>query len=508
MNPYQSYRVLIRGDRSFDLYNTPIVNTENGLLMHDATKLKATGTLVYGTVTYSFNGVTNNITGSTYASASYGLSTAKYGYSYIANPYDCPIDFHNIYSNGHITNMVDGYWYLDPTIGATGKYVAYNAIANTTNTGASFGNFIQPGQGFLVGNNNSSSPTLKITEADKSILSTSKTAVFGIDAPTSKIVIDLLSGVNSSQLDAAVAVFGNNFSNGFGMEDSRKLANGADNLSLKEDTDYLSIDARLPATASDILNVNFAQPSTKTYQLKIDASRYINNGFTPSLFDAYKSITTPIDSVSIINFTVDTAIKSSYQDRFSVKFKPTALAINSIIATASLSNNIATISWNTLGEKGVSRFEIEKSTDAKTFTSIGKATAKNTAYASYSATDNSVTATSYYRIKAISEVGAVSYSNIVLVKLTIDNYQLSIYPNPLVGKTLNVSFGNVAAGNYTITINNVLGQKMVESAISHSGSSANHPLTINCTLAAGAYNVVVRDASGKQVYQSNLSVQP
>ena len=186
------------------------------------------------------------------------------------------------------------------------------------------------------------------------------------------------------------------------------------------------------------------------------------------------------------------------------------LAVNSIVASATLNNKIATISWNTVGEKGVSRFEVEKSSDAVSFTKIAQATAKNTATASYSTTDNSATAvTTYYRIKAISEVGTVSYSNVA--KLSTFDSKLStytLYPNPLKGKVLNVSLANVATGKYALVLTNVLGQKVYEGSINHQVATELHSVTINNALAAGTYSVTVNDTNNKSVYQSNVVVQP
>ena len=210
-----------------------------------------------------------------------------------------------------------------------------------------------------------------------------------------------------------------------------------------------------------------------------------------------------------ISFTIDANNAASFQNRFTILFTPSALPVNNIVASASLNNKIATVSWNTVGEKNVSHYVVEKSTDAKSFTTIGQSTAKNTATASYNLTDNSVTATTYYRIKAISTSGAANYSNVAKVQLTVNSNQYAVYPNPLKGNTLNVSMDNVVSGKYTVSIYNALGQKVSEQAISHTGGSATHALTINNSLAAGAYSVSIREANSKQlVHQSTLSVQP
>ena len=84
-----------------------------------------------------------------------------------------------------------------------------------------------------------------------------------------------------------------------------------------------------------------------------------------------------------------------------------------------------------------------------------------------------------------------------------------MYPNPLKGKTLNVEMRNVVAGKYMVSIYNALGQKLSEQAISHTGGSATHAISINNALAAGVYSVTISEANSKQlVHQSTLSVQP
>ena len=314
-----------------------------------------------------------------------------------------------------------------------------------------------------------------------------------------------------SIVDGAAVAFRSDFGNtAYGPQDALKLAGATDNLAISDKGKNLSIDGRLPATASDAIPLAITKPTATAYQLSIDASNYISNGFEPMLYDAFKNTTKALGTGSTtVDFTIDAANAATYQNRFTILFAPSALPVNSIVASASLNNKVATITWNTVGEKSVARYEVEKSTDAKTFATIGQSTAKNTATASYSTTDNSVTATSYYRIKAVSTSGAVSYSNIA--KLSIINYQLSIslYPNPLKGKTLNVALDNVVAGKYTVSIYNALGQKVNEQTISHTGGSATHALVIGNTLAAGVYNVTISEAGSKQlVHQSTLSVQP
>jgi hypothetical protein len=75
------------------------------------------------------------------------------------------------------------------------------------------------------------------------------------------------------------------------------------------------------------------------------------------------------------------------------------------------------------------------------------------------------------------------------------------------GKVLNLSMDNVAAGKYVVSIYNILGEKVNEQTISHGGGGASHAITINNTLAAGVYSVIIREeGSGQVVNKTSLVV--
>ena len=535
LDPFVGYRVLVRGDRSFNLATTPISNIYTyGLLMVNPTVLRSIGgKLITGTVTYN----TTNASGTTYdgtsiSSTAGALNNTVGAFNLVANPYVAPVQWGtgtstndaNTTVYGASSNVNGSYWYLDPTYGATGRYIAFNALTGsatvrTTKNGdtaykstTALG-YIQPGQSVFV-QTFAANPTVVFNETAKAVTST-KSSIFGVSVPLSKLYISLLkqdSTATFNRVDGAAIAFNAGFTNdAYGPQDALKFASSTDNLSIADKGKNLSIDGRLPATATDKLPIAISNVSGKNYQLLVDASNYTSNGFAPYLVDSYRGTVSALTNIiNTITFTADANVAATYSNRFSIAFKATTLAVNSIVASATLNNKIATISWKTVGEKGVARFEVEKSADAISFTKIGQATAKNTVSATYSTTDNIVTdATNYYRVKAISEVGTVSYSNVA--KVSIDNRlpSYSLYPNPLKGTwVVNLSLTKVAAGKYTVTINNVLGQKVQEVAISHAGGNASHVLTVNSTMAAGTYSITVRDANGETVCQSNLSIQP
>ncbi|MFP5041450.1 T9SS type A sorting domain-containing protein [Parasediminibacterium sp. JCM 36343] len=506
VTPFTGYRLLIRGDRSFNLYGTGIPNTPLGLLMYNATRLEASGTLVTGNVTYDPTGVSNAVTGSTYANSTYALNNATdSSFNLVANPYVCPVDWSKL-----TRDSIEGYYYyLDPTIGATGAYVAGNSVSNP---------YIQAGQAIFIQNKKGypKYPVIGFTEAAKA--PGNQTAVFGI---SSKLPLALLREETAGsgkyhKMDIASIVFSDSYSNGYNSnEDAPKLDNSSDNLSIRElsATKALSIDGRRPATTGDIIAIQLAQVVKANYQLQIDGSSYNSNGLTPYIYDGYTKTYTALESsLNTISFAVVNTVAATYANRFRIVFKPTVLAVNSITATATLnsSNSAATINWNTVGEDKVTSYTVEKSTDGASYTSICTAAAKNTATAAYSYVDNSVaTGTTYYRIKAISTDGSTAYSNVVA--LTTYNVQLTtynLYPNPLIGKVLNVKLSNVTAGKYTVSMYNSIGQKVHEEVVSHNGGTATHSLSITEKLANGVYNVTISSANSKGVvYEMSVTVQ-
>ena len=528
LDAFTGYRLLVRGDRTANIYTSPVTNTQSGLAMFNATTLSATGQLVTGTVTYNTianGGVTNTATG---GNSAVGLNATTNGFSLVANPYAAPVQWGTGTGSNSSTATVYGasggingsYWYLDPTSGATGKYIAFNALtgAATVSGLGTYSNtgtvpvgtgYIQPGQAVFV-QTTGATPTVVFQETAKATGAT-KASVFGT-AALSKIYISLLKQTTTgySNVDGAAVAFRSDFCNKvYGPQDAIKFSGANDNIYISDKGKNLSIDGRLPATASDAIALKISNPTATAYRLSIDASAYANNGFEPLLYDAFKNTAKALGTgTTTVDFTVDTAKAASFSNRFTILFAPSALPVNSIVANASLSNKTATITWNTVGEKNVASYEVEKSTDAKNFTAIGQVTAKNTATASYTATDNSVTATTYYRIKAISTAGNISYSNVAKVTYDLRLTTYALYPNPLTGKTLNVSLDNVVAGKYTVSIYNALGQRVITQTISHTGGSATHAISINSALAAGVYNVSISEANSKQVvHQSSLIVE-
>jgi len=93
-------------------------------------------------------------------------------------------------------------------------------------------------------------------------------------------------------------------------------------------------------------------------------------------------------------------------------------------------NNIL-LSWQTATEINTSHFNIQRSTNGKDFTTIGKVNAKGASTYTYNdplTTDDSRFTKLYYRLQIVDNNGVLSYSEVR--ELSIVNSQFSITPNP------------------------------------------------------------------------------
>ncbi|HEV7380836.1 MAG TPA: T9SS type A sorting domain-containing protein [Dyadobacter sp.] len=166
---------------------------------------------------------------------------------------------------------------------------------------------------------------------------------------------------------------------------------------------------------------------------------------------------------------------------------------------ARLIENHILVQWHTTQESNASHFEVERSSDARNFNLIGKVDAAGTsaALARYSHFDNNLPASSailYYRLRSVDTDGSYSYSRIISVEISGQNFISSVYPNPVL-KTENIVVeSNTNADR--VTVYNILGTK---SAVTTRHLSAGK-IEINTSQLANGIYLIRLDAADKTVY--------
>ena len=108
---------------------------------------------------------------------------------------------------------------------------------------------------------------------------------------------------------------------------------------------------------------------------------------------------------------------------------PGTLPLNLSSFTALINNRTNKLSWVTLNETNFKHFEVEKSADAINFTQFNLVDSKGNG--NYSTTDNApFNGNNYYRLKMVDLDGQYEYSQTIVVKNPLKNFEYTIFPNP------------------------------------------------------------------------------
>ena len=98
-------------------------------------------------------------------------------------------------------------------------------------------------------------------------------------------------------------------------------------------------------------------------------------------------------------------------------------------------------------------------------------------------------AKNWYRIKALSNTGQVSYSATVSVDEIVDS-KIFAYPNPLRDDNLTLYFNMQRSGNYLLQVMNTMGQIVKVQTVYIGGIKEQHTLSLG-KIAAGTYTISI-----------------
>lgn len=169
----------------------------------------------------------------------------------------------------------------------------------------------------------------------------------------------------------------------------------------------------------------------------------------------------------------------------------TPLPVDLVSFTAKLRNNKVSLNWVTASEKNNGSFAVERSQDARTFTTILTREGKGTTSTSttYDAIDEKpLTGTSYYRLKQIDFDGTVKYSSPVAVN-NLGVAEVTMYPNPT-EDVLNIQIGGSTEG-VRASVSDLTGRVVLTQVLSGNGQ-----LSLG-GLRSGTYLVTVGEGNSK-----------
>lgn len=150
----------------------------------------------------------------------------------------------------------------------------------------------------------------------------------------------------------------------------------------------------------------------------------------------------------------------------------------------------AVISWSNLTEENVEEYEVERSADGVSFSTVAtvKPSVNNSSKASYRVKDeNPLSGSSYYRILALETTGKKVYSTIMKVTINSPSDIFSVYPNPVTGNQFSLYIPQLTEGVYSVRIVNTAGQVILGNQFAHPGGLLSRSVELPATIPAGVY---------------------
>ena len=183
----------------------------------------------------------------------------------------------------------------------------------------------------------------------------------------------------------------------------------------------------------------------------------------------------------------------------------TIVPLDFLSITAKRKQGFTDVEWHTANEMDVKEHQVQRSSNAFSFVTVGKIPAINTSedhvYNFYDS-DN-VYGLVYYRIKSVDYDGTIKYSKVVSVSNNNPSENITLKNNPVMGTIyLSLSSANPSSFNYQLIATS--GSIAQQGNIQYGGTGS---LAINLqpNIAAGSYILVMND--GRILFTQKIIVQ-
>ena len=471
------YSVNIRGDRNSATNGVTCYNQLNSgsPVAPESVTLNATGTLTTGNLSVALNDI------------------SIHAFTLLANPYPSQISFFAFQASNSIIN--NKMWMFSPFGSGNFSTYANGHIANgAAGYDDTYGNNIASGQAFFVEANTNGSVTF--AEAHKTNGAIPNTQYFG--TAEKSIRIGLYNSGNI-RLDEILLIYSKMGSTQYNQQlDAISFSLTSQALVSYKGTIRLAI-AEMPDTTAANTTQLGVSSKTGAYSMAFDQTETIDNTQTVTMLDRFLGVAANMRSNPTYHFNVTTDTASKGSSRFKVVLGgANTLPVNFMRMSATQNIEGVLVRWQVANDANIASYQVEKSTEGVHFTSIN--TNKAIGATTYSIQDASLptgTNTLYYRIKSTDKDERFCYSNVAVLKLSIVNCHLSIFPN-LIQNKLNITLTGAAIGNlYKVKIATATGKIAF--------SMVNVPVKANLmvlnveSLAAGMYEIEFTDGKGNKL---------
>jgi hypothetical protein len=312
--------------------------------------------------------------------------------------------------------------------------------------------------------------------------------------------INLLT-MNSGEpvlVDGVAADFGRDFSNAFTADDAEKYSNGSETVSLLRDNKKLAVERHAAINNNDTMFLFTENLGYRNYSWQVNFGGRNIGTLQAWLGDRFAQTEIPLDMYQVNHISFDVAANSSAANRFYIVFKQAVVlpvTFVSIDAVRRADESIEVL-WKVANENAIHHYEVERSSDGSSFANITATAVTNSTQ--YTKTDvTPLTGDNYYRIKAVGTGGEFYYSAIVKVAAAVRNTFITISPNPVINKQLNLRFTGQQAGEYNLAISNSIGQVVYTRSLQLNNGNSVISLQLPSSLQTGNYQLKLTGSGGK-----------
>ncbi|MBL0355618.1 MAG: hypothetical protein IPP72_01455 [Chitinophagaceae bacterium] len=480
-----AYMLFVRGDRSTNLGLGTGAPTS-------VTTLRTTGDI--NVTTNAAAPLVLNGTGA------YVSGPAKY-YTF-SNPYPSAISFERIFTEPLNIGVPNIFYVWDANLSGSNNVGGWVTV---TRTGISTFNTspltpslatgeIQSGQAFML-NYPSGGATVPLTYKEAFKVSGSNVSLF---RPLNNQIRTTLIAKNpdgsASVNDGTLIIFNPDYCNDVDKEDANKIPNFAENISIVKNGIDVTIEKRKLMNENDTVFFRLTKMKTKGYSLSFDLDGLAGvEGKTAILEDGFLNTKTALNMEGVTDYDFSVALNTPSADanRFRIVFKK---LIQFTRIDAAVINTDVAVNWNVSSEFNISRYEVERSANGTDFEKVASqlSAGNDESGMSYSLLDlNPSPGVYYYRIKCISNNGAIAYSDKVKVTVIRGSPEMFVFPNPVTNNIIGLQMNKMPGGVYEMLLMTEDGKLVNSNRIVHADGTSTESIVPAAALVSGAYRLEV-----------------
>ncbi len=309
-----------------------------------------------------------------------------------------------------------------------------------------------------------------------------------------------------SLADGNMILFDDFYSNAVDGYDARKMTNFGENFGITKNNVLLAIEKRQIIRTDDSIIYEMSGLKNIQYKIEIVATNLNHPGMVGFLLDNYSGTRTilNLNDTTSYSFSVNAVAGSFAKNRFKVFFIQPAfstLPLTFILLNAQQNNGKIGLKWIVNNEENTQSYQIEKSYNGQLFTAISSVAADiSKAHIYYWENTFASNAITYFRVKSIDKNGSSYYSPTVTIAKKSLKKGISIFPNPVEGNELKLSFNNQPAGNYSIRLIGYSGQQFFKKTIIVSAGFQTNNVEIPHDCYKGNYLLeIINPANERQI---------